>query len=300
MLNNLMKSFDSVFFQPNENFISFINESPHLKYKNFIDAGAGMGVLTALMQDNGYDCTAYDLYPRYSTVVPVIEQDVTNLNFSFDDCVLIARPCHGEWVRTVIDYACSAGAIVLYIGVERNIPIDLEGVVSYYKVADNVGEDNENIYQCFGLMSKCKPAYQIKYEPYIKQSWRWRTERNGEPHWINGAGGGFPCTSNEEILDIKFVYYLDQLHNTDIESWSSISNNSAWVDTSGHWYSIDYADHSAFLIDCLQISEDRAEQLGFVKVSDRFLRIRAGRKPTWQQKKTLKEKGYDVKDILEW
>jgi hypothetical protein len=100
-----------------------------LKNKAVMEVGAGTGLLASKLQKSVPRYVPVDLLPREGTFTEVYVLDATRLSYLNIDIVVMARPCHGDWVHDTIMKALSDGCTVFYLGLPRNEDQDLQSLV---------------------------------------------------------------------------------------------------------------------------------------------------------------------------
>lgn len=135
------------FFEPNGRFFEFMDQ---YKDKFICDCGSGSGWVPHSLRVLGHDADGIDLYSREDGY-PVTIKDATEREWRTTDIVLVCRPSHSGWAGDVIQSAIQAGAMVAYVGLHRNIHIDLDldQINSVDLVITDVGSEGEFMY-CWG------------------------------------------------------------------------------------------------------------------------------------------------------
>ena len=134
----------SVFFVPTDDFLVQLMERG--AGRRIIDAGAGTGRLSRQLREAGYvQVAAIDIIRRSHSETEVERVDAVSFPYRPGDLVVLARPCHGEWIEKTVRAATDAGAEVICIGRPSRIHDDfsadaLEGA----KLLDGpLGADDE-------------------------------------------------------------------------------------------------------------------------------------------------------------
>lgn len=129
------------FFEPTE---AFFKALAPFKGKQFIDAGAGQGHVTAQARERGFKMLPVDIMPREGRVVEVLPLEAESQPYSEDLWLLICRPDHSGWAYETLRIALEAGASVFYAGLPRNFAVDLEDFQGLEAQRwDAVGEEEE-------------------------------------------------------------------------------------------------------------------------------------------------------------
>ena len=251
---------NSIFFRPNENWFDFISQPPY-RYFKMVDVGAGLGDLTHQMRARDFKIDAIDINGRFGQHSFVEIGDAINKFYGSDHCCILARPCHStafldEFVKKHSDIV----TCILYVGLEKNLDIDLRDC-SYDLLRENVGVDGEHVYQIYGLSNRCR-KYVHEVQNGIDLGW-WRVEGS---NFVNDSGG-LHSANFDNVINTKQVMYSIQIE----PEWSEFDYNfehiidSGWCDPWGRVYKVGYARHDRFIQDCLRVSVEHAELMGFVK-----------------------------------
>jgi len=129
----------NVFFRPTPRFIEWADSLGI----PIVDCGAGMGHLSRCLAS----VLCIDTHMREGMEPCVLPMDATRFDHFGPACAaLLARPCHGPWVREVFERALDAGSRVFYAGLPRNYADDLSGCRAVM-VMDNAGEDGEELWE---------------------------------------------------------------------------------------------------------------------------------------------------------
>ena len=288
-----------IFFQPTKLWWAMLAQTPWLRYREFYDIGAGMGHLTMQMLEHGYPCIAYDLHERPGQYAVVELRDALGTYYPDHGCLILARPCHGDFPERVFRENCGY-CEVLYVGLERNVEQDLAGMV-YTLIMSGVGEDGEHCWRVIGPEEDCKPWYRLEAECWSQPGWMTEGSRNGGDWWLNAVGGGFPKGSIEtKVLEERPLIGYHQLTQDPEQLVSRREDErSGWIEPSGKWWPVEYAGHSHFMDMVFGISEARAEEVGFVRCCGGNPGTRhylCSRRPTAAQARTLRRVGYHVRD----
>lgn len=133
-----------VFFKPLPTFPDFIKQ--HYPGMPVVDVGAGVGRMSRVLASAGIKVLAIDIFTRDNPEFHVHVMDATSMLFPPMALPILARPCHGLFVEAVITHILNQVPVMLYIGLERNFEIDLEGLPFDWRVTpDVVGEEGEKV-----------------------------------------------------------------------------------------------------------------------------------------------------------
>lgn len=136
----------SVFFKPSKKFITWL--VARASGDVIIDAGCGSGHTLKLLHTAGAKAIGIDINtpvsPDTSKPFPI---DATHFGY-IDNCiVLIARPCHSDWIAKTIGRAKTKAKEILYVGLSKNQSDDLAEYGDLFKqIGKNAGEDGEGVW----------------------------------------------------------------------------------------------------------------------------------------------------------
>lgn len=136
-----------IFFRPKSRFVGWMRDTTGagLVY----DVGAGCGHVSRALSDAGLNVAAIDITFRLHGEFRVQLGNGASYPYKAGSTVMLCRPCHGLFVRGVIERAIKCGARrVLYVGLPRNRRDDLGEYTSQFrKVLERAGEDSEHVYE---------------------------------------------------------------------------------------------------------------------------------------------------------
>ncbi|PCJ96820.1 MAG: hypothetical protein COA52_01015 [Hyphomicrobiales bacterium] len=254
------------------------------------------------MRGKGFDVDAIDWMLRDNPYINDIQQlDATTDYYDFDqnDCMIFARPCRGSFVGWALRHNIEKGE-ALYISMEHNVEGDLFGWI-YEKVADNVGEDNENIYRILGKRGATKEFHLIQVDPrYEKFSWWHYNKKTGR--YENSARGGFDI-GNIEPKEIKHMQHWGMIHSELIDDHED--EEHGWIAPNGDWFGCGYAGHDYVIYNVLGTTVEKVENLGFIRchlVEKNDYHFTKGyrddkAKMTRKQIRVLEKRGYFIYDL---
>lgn len=257
---------NQTFFHPTQEFLTFLSTCDSIRYKHIYDIGAGSGKFMHSLRRKKLDVTGVDLLPRENQHPDVQIRDASDIYFGFNDCVFLARPNHGESLRKlIVDMFLNNLSDCYYIGLPKNFDSDLADT-TYEVLKENVGEDGESFVRIIcPLVNKKK----FKTVCHVNGGW-WFKEGD---KWVNRHGGWNDIRGTEEILktlvvdstfDIDFFFGDNSYDNYYQEGFK---HKNVWVTPEGICYYVQYTDHDHFCQHMLRITEHRAEELGFLKIS---------------------------------
>ena len=110
------------FFRPRPDFVKWMRG--FASGSLVIDAGAGAGAFVRVLEGEGVKAVGLDIRP--SLDVPRIQMaDAQTFPYVSGVVVTLCRPCHGGWAPETARRALEAGAEVIYVGLDRNLGIDV-------------------------------------------------------------------------------------------------------------------------------------------------------------------------------
>jgi len=262
-----MKIPNQIFFDPCPAFISWLKE--YSKGRCVFDAGAGTGRLGSLLKNAGISSLSFDTTERDSAEIEVYKIDATKMEYQDGGLVILARPCHGEWIEKTIERACESGCEVLYIGLEHNCEFDLSGVNPDFKkevlIIEETGRDKE-------IVISFKDSSWIAPDPIkwflIKFSLTgiWWVADKGDEYWYwRGGPSKCPKSKTDKILDITFAVEYQDLDHTRT-SIMKPDSDTGWIDLQGNWYPCEYTGHDDYSFYVLKRNSIDIEEEGWIKV----------------------------------
>lgn len=289
---------NQTFFKPTKAFIELAMSDAYC-YARWLDCGAGVGHLGRRLTFAGLEVQCHDLLPRTSYEHRVEIGDCLNLHFQRDDVVVLARPSHGDWVQRVLARAATDAGRALYIGLRKNLEVDLPDMVTEL-VLEDAGEAGECVWRCLGM-----PGDVVTW--HLLQTSFWH-----EPNWVIDGGPdkwyhnvdrmshmGKPKCG--KVLETRVAYRKGMLP----QHWqprSKEGGHDGWVTPNGAWHPCGYHEHDELIHSRFQIEVGRAEQLGFVRCRSAsslssqpfFSTSRMEQRITPQQRRTLTRLGFTV------
>lgn len=289
---------NQVFFDPIPKFIKWFRENLALRYHTIIDVGAGVGRLSAQLYKAGLSVEAIDVHDRHLPEFPVSQQDGCQREYYDRDLVIVARPCHGPFPGAVFRQALDNYAMCLYIGLEENMEMDLEGLVRRH-LFDDAGAAGEKVWEVIG-----DERYTEKWCLIHPSFWSEPNWMIDQVHrWSNAMGGGFDKDDAKcEVLQTEQVIDEAQLPG----DWEAIllrpELDSGWITPDGRWLGCKTCNHDAVVRWLLRIPLRHAEATGFVrcyvgkKEYQTFWTRPDHKRLTAKQKHILGEHGFVVED----
>ncbi|MEN6549991.1 MAG: hypothetical protein ABFE07_28440 [Armatimonadia bacterium] len=254
-----------IFFDPRPQFVDWL--VGYARGRIVIDAGAGVGRLGAMLLERGARCLSLDLEERDEPESPVIMKDATTFEYSRGTLVVLARPCHGNWIYDTIVRTHECGAEVLYVGKPENVENDLEypGLERRLVGAD-AGREGEVVYSM-----KPKPDDKIKYclvalkTSGIDQG-NWWMEDGGD-RWINSVGGYRPKGKDEQVLETCWVEdYVDLDHTKTGLLRPEGEADAGWIDRDGKFYGCGSQSHDTVIHLIIKCEVRDVEEKGWMRI----------------------------------
>lgn len=300
---------DNTFFNPSDNFWDLL-QSDWYHYRRVIDAGCGVGEVSRGLRDRGRDYVAIDLHQRREQGGSDIDIRIMNIcewYCEYGDLLIVARPNHSGWATEALVTAVRDRAEAIYVGLEKNISVDLDGLV-IEKLREDVGGDGESAWRVLGRRSELSTYCLIQPEFWDEPHWQLRNDST--KMWENPLGGGFDIDMprDTKILETRLLHSFDQIQVSS-DTLCDPEELGGWIAPDGSFYGCKSRLHSEVVERVLGISEGRAERLGFVRCYGRYNEsmlwvlghghIGHGHREqhlTRQQRRVLVSKGYDPRD----
>ena len=283
-----------VFFEPKQKFIEYLRS----KRRFIVDAGAGVGHLAKLLGSKS-SVLSIDLHMRDGMESPVITTDSTIFKYPKGSVVVIARPCHGDWIEDTVRRALGCGcAEVLIIGRPSTIMDDLEPLddLRPVKVMEDAGKDGESVFS----IKKCRRVPKCPND-YVLVNLRshgkpaWFMDR-GDGFWHNMAGGRCPKSDDDVIVKTAKAEAFEDL------DWSGTfidldykDTNAGWLARSGKCFGCQSQDHDAqaYYLHGKEVSQ--LEDTGWVRIYDSEKWV-CKKRLTAEQRNWLLGHGFKVRD----
>lgn len=133
------------FFKPTEEFWQTMEKlGTGLK---FVDCGAWEGHVTEEALRRGFKIIGVDICSRDNQNDLVMHVDAVTFPWRANVIPLICRPDHGGWCGATIEAAFDAGSqFAIYVGLEKNLEVDLDEYLDYYLRGSKVGAEGERLY----------------------------------------------------------------------------------------------------------------------------------------------------------
>jgi hypothetical protein len=131
-----------IFLQPDQKLVKFLRK--YARGRTIIDCGAGECALEEAMKEK--EVISLDLYPYEDT--PALRWDCREFPFKHTHLPVFIRPCHDDFVHDTITKHIRRVDSILYIGLEKNLEIDLHGSYDVVAIENGwTGPEGEKIYQ---------------------------------------------------------------------------------------------------------------------------------------------------------
>ena len=134
------------FFTPNQGFWEEM-ESLKSGFDMIIDCGTGNGELPDEAMARGIIMAGIDIMPRDGNgpcevqIIPAHK-----MPYSSKVWALVCRPNHSGWCNLLQKQAQHDGAGFIYVGLLKNIEVDLDFINTADRVIHNVGEESESMF----------------------------------------------------------------------------------------------------------------------------------------------------------
>ena len=289
-----------IFFEFEPSFIQWL-----IRYagnKPIIDVGCGEGHLVRALiaakftRAHGIDIQNIqerDMAPH------VIVADATALPLLRNRGLLLvmARPCHGQWIETIINQA-DCGSEVLYIGRESHVETDLgDEIMPRAKLLEDVPGMLPRLHEEGGIEPiRCwsiPPKYTMTVEYWLVNDgygagtrWTmrnnilgprgrtWTEQDEGLGYWVNGMGGGCRVSEKDKILEGPITIYeereLDYTKTTAVQDAMELSKEwfypEGWLSPEGVFHACERMKHDWFAYYCLGYNVRELEELGWARV----------------------------------
>jgi len=145
------------FFTPTARFYKALGELK-LDGTLLIDTGAGCGNTADEMHARGFRTAAVDIVRRMKQSPRVHITNAVTFPWTSSTWPVICRPDHSGWAYEVIQKARTRGACAMYVGLDRNVDVDLYDLVgTETKIWKGVGKEGESMW-LFGNGLNTKPT----------------------------------------------------------------------------------------------------------------------------------------------
>jgi len=305
MTKNVLKDIvlpDLDFFQPKEEFLAWL--VTRIKGVPVVEVGAGRGALSLALFRKGIQLTAIDLMTRNNPVYPVHQLDAMEFQYADRSIIIMARPCHGDWIAHLIGKVFNVCGCFYYIGLRKNVKTDLQGwLESAELVYKNAGKDKEVVY-CINNPDNEESEYQDYYLVNWGLGYYWM--RDSGDYWINYNGGKCPKSLKDKVKEgpirASDFMSLDWKDSDLIKP----DEETGWLDRNGRFYGCRYMEHDDVALFIFKSTSDTLMRLGWVRIdakgdmypeSFRFLGEGIMNRLSAEQRNWLQKNGYLIKDI---
>jgi len=204
LLRQTLKHTAMLFCKVNQALVDILHRLA--KGRRIVDLGAGECLFESMYSKSYPDdgVLSIELYPEHydhfyiprDKVVRFYAQHMQLMN---TDLPVFIRPCHHEdFVPASLKNMENTVSEAIYISNPENLIIDIPDKYTWIKVDGWIGEDDDEesfIIKLYGekWQPKEREWWMVKLDAWPEPVKMERIERNGEPHFVNQRGGGFPC-----------------------------------------------------------------------------------------------------------
>ena len=140
------------FFRPTATFLAWAARTA--AGRTVYDVGAGAGHVAAALAVRGVRVVALDIMPSEEPVHPILRADAGTFPYERGSVVMLCRPCHGDFPWRTIAQAARCGAAVWYVGLDKNVKVDLPRPAEFVMVMAGAGESGECVWSMEDAMSE--------------------------------------------------------------------------------------------------------------------------------------------------
>jgi hypothetical protein len=148
---------NQVFFDPLPKFIDWVKSICNDRV--VIDVGCGVGRVVRVFNECGLKACGVDLYMRENPECNPYVIDAHHFPFLPGMLVLICRPNRVMGVDKIVELAIRRGAEIVYVGIHRNLDLDIRPLELKYDVEfvmENAGHEHEVVYLIRRKMKQSK------------------------------------------------------------------------------------------------------------------------------------------------
>lgn len=265
-----------VFFRPTRNFWKQIDR---YKDKTIIEVGCGAGFLSRQMLHKNFKSVPLDIQIIETQVRGTHHIDAIEFPYESDMVVLFCRPSHGDWVELAMNRALEAGATIIYVGLQKNLELDLGDLRGqFHQRDDNVGEESEVFMVNRTEDEEPWHAYKKQPEswwclvqtPYNSEPW-WVEDKGDDQYWHNIAGGYCPRSPKDKVLArVSGEIDYDDLDHKQTGLFHKRGTNAGWLKPDGKFLPCDGQAHDRYAQLILRTTVEKLEKEGYARVySDR-------------------------------
>jgi len=132
------------FFTARNKFFSIVDSWKELP---FVECGCGSGDTVRELSARRFSVLGIDIANREGQSSNILIADASTFAFSRNMVCLICRPDHSGWCQDTMHKALKEGAIVLYVGLPKNLERDVgQYFGKHTKCHAKVGEEGESLW----------------------------------------------------------------------------------------------------------------------------------------------------------
>lgn len=183
--------------------------------RRFIDLGAGECLFEHKYRERFDDAEviSVELFPQEHYYIPkdrVVRFNAVTMAAAMrpNDLPIFIRPCHSNQfmpasLRNMEDLVPEA----IYVSKKDNVEYDIPEDYEYTEVMGWRGKEGERIFRIklYGTPWKRieREYFMVKLDGWKEAIKMYKEERNGEMHFVNDRGCGFPCTAADVVEPLK-------------------------------------------------------------------------------------------------
>ncbi len=283
------------FFEYDDTFVPWLMK--YAERRMIVDVGCGRGHLVRALVQAGHDRTAgIDRRPvadpDIEARVLVADATTSRLCSASGLLLVIARPCHGDWIERMVR---RAGSEVLYIGrssklvedlgeefAAKAVCLDAPGVRPALPMALDENEGEE-----IGVWSLRRPKAELRLwlvETRSGVGWvdrrtrlgpkgeDWTSEeQDGLGYWTSGLGAGSHVEARDTIIEGPVFFRTDIEVDWSRCDWVQRKREEApegpcgWISPWGAFYGCGYAEHDLHAYYVLGYEVQWLEELGWAR-----------------------------------
>lgn len=309
-----------IFFRPDAQFISIIKA--YAKQRSVIDCGAGECLFEKMYAATGGSVLSLELLPQ-DVDTPALMMDCKDFEFNHRTLPIFIRPCHNGFVHETILRHLHVVDSFLYVGLEKNLTVDLpgdcadgEGYVIKHLHPEWEGPEGERIYQIvppdYDTEDTMRTFVLVEQlgamSGRASRSWYEIVDGDRNKLW-NMAGGYMPCDEEfNKILKETQATDFDDLNwtNTCIDMLGHETRAGAgWLSRSGQFYACARRNHTSYAELILKKTVRQLDDTGWVHIygppsaptdAEAELPWHCDKTLSAEQRNWLSQNGYEIED----